>query len=1230
MSSSESKAQASDAASAAPVGASDAASASAPVGVDLLGGDSDTLQTVSSSISFAADEEQVSKYWSDIDAFRKSVQLSLDAQRPRYTFYDGPPFATGLPHYGHILAGTIKDTVTRYAHQTGHYVERRFGWDTHGLPVEYEIDKKLGVKSSADVEKMGIKKYNEECRSIVMRYSKEWQTVVTRMGRWIDFDNDYKTLDTSFMESVWWVFAELNRRGLVYRGFKVMPYSTACHTPLSNFETSPDCYKMVDDPAVVVTLPLVNDPNVKLTAWTTTPWTLPSNMALCVNESMEYVKLKDTKTGDVYIMAKERITQLYEEKSSKKKKKKKKKKSSKKDDDLAGATANTTTSTSTSAADANLPPYTIIETLTGKDLVGLEYEPLFDTLPGHTYRVVSDDYVTSESGTGVVHQAPAFGEDDYRVCLREGIIQKDGALFCPVDGDGNFTDEVKQFAGRYVKEADRDIIRLLQSKGRLIQDKTFKHSYPHCWRSDTPLIYKAVPSWFIDVPQLKERLLVNNDKTYWVPDFVKSKRFHNWLSDARPWSVSRERFWGTPLPVWVSDDGKEVEFVESIAQLEQRTGVTGITDLHRDNIDHLTMPSKRGEEYGVLRRVPQVFDCWFESGSMPYAQVHYPFENKESFEQNFPADFIAEGLDQTRGWFYTLMVISTALFDKPPFKNLIVNGLVLASDGKKMSKRLKNYPDPLKVVHRHSADALRVYLINSPVVRAEPLRFMEDGVRDVVRSIFIPWFNTYRLFVDQARRLERVEHVKFQVDHQVYKHTDNTMDKWIMASLQSLIEFVHTEMKGYRLYTVAPKLINFVVDMSNWYVRFNKGRIKGDDGAEQAQFALATMYEVLFALCRLMAPFTPFLVEQMYLNLRRVLPADSDLQSESVHFLMLPDKNEDACDADIERKVSVMQSVIESGFVARAQCDFSMRTPTPDVVVVHRDAAVLADIKELSGYIADQLRAHQVRVSDEVHLYGRFVASPDRKALGQRLKTQMRVVTERLFAMTSEEVEQLEAKGSVEFADLGVTVDKSEVEVSWEFAGDATQYSADVSAASGCMVLINRVPNEACIEEGLCREFTSSVQRLRKSSNLHIEDEIDVYYSLDAQDAPALAAALANNGDLIHSVIGVRALPIASKPESDALHATEETEINGEKYSVHVAHAHFCFDDAKLTAKFGDAATAATAKQAALAFESENGRATVRRLLRDNDNKLSVGDYEFVFGDDTFFTVGDLLAATQQ
>jgi isoleucyl-tRNA synthetase len=1016
------------------------------------------VRSVPDSFNFPQEEENILKFWLEKEIFAKCLKQS--AGKSRYTFYDGPPFATGLPHYGHILAGTIKDIVTRWAHQSGYHVERRFGWDTHGLPVEYEIDKTLDIKGPADVAKMGIAAYNAECRKIVMRYSNEWKTTVQRLGRWIDFDNDYKTLYPSFMESVWWVFKQLYNKGLVYRGVKVMPYSTRCSTPLSNFESGQN-YRDVQDPAVTVSFPLDDEPDASLVAWTTTPWTLPSNLAVCLHPDLIYVKIKEVSSGKKYILMEARVPALFPKPQD----------------------------------------YEVLEKFPGKQLKGRTYKPLFDYFASWksrgAFQVLNDTYVTSESGTGIVHQAPYFGEDDYRVCLAAGIIRKDGELVCPIDASGIFTDPVSHFKGQYVKDADKNIIKHLKDAGRLVKVSTVEHSYPFCWRSDTPLIYRAVPSLFIRVEQMTEKLLANNESTYWVPEFVKDKRFANWLRDAHDWAVSRNRYWGTPIPLWVSDDGEEVVCVGSIQELADLSGVH-VTDLHRESVDGITIKSVRGK--GDLKRVPEVFDCWFESGSMPYAQVHYPFENKKAFEDGFPADFIAEGVDQTRGWFYTLLVISTALFDKPPFKNLIVNGLVLAADGQKMSKSKKNYPDPKLVVDSFGADALRLYLINSPVVRAETLKFKEDGVRDVLKDVFLPWYNAFRFLIQNIGVYCQENSETFVFNPLDVQSSSNVMDQWIMSFTQSLLQFVRQEMKAYRLYTVVPRLIKFVDNLTNWYVRMNRKRLKGDGGKQDARVALETLFSVLFNMIQIMSPFCPFLCEFMYQKLMFLLVDDPTVRAESVHHLMLPEVQATFIDKDVERKVSQMQTVIEIGRLVRDRVTLPLKHPLHEIVVISRNEDVLQDVTGLQEYILSELNIRTITVSTDRQKYGvSLKAIPDIKALGVRLKKESKSVVAAIRNLTEEQLLEYQ-KDPENFTVSGVKLEEGELKIQFS-VGEQQSSSYAAHAEGDILVLLDVKPDASLVEEGLAREVVNRVQKLRKKADLVPTDVVSVYYGITGNDA---------------------------------------------------------------------------------------------------------------------------------
>ncbi|XP_061544404.1 isoleucine--tRNA ligase, cytoplasmic [Phycodurus eques] len=1061
------------------------------------------VEPVPESINFPSQEEKILQLWKDKDCFNECLKQSKN--RPKYTFYDGPPFATGLPHYGHILAGTIKDIVTRFAHQSGFHVDRRFGWDCHGLPVEYEIDKTLGITGPDDVAKMGIDEYNKHCRNIVMRYSHEWEVSVNRMGRWIDFKNDYKTLYPWFMETVWWVFKQLYDKGLVYRGVKVMPFSTACNTPLSNFESHQN-YKDVQDPSVIVNFPLLDDEDVSLLAWTTTPWTLPSNLALCVNPELSYVKVQDNTTNKTYIMMESRLGALFKLESE----------------------------------------YTFLDKFPGKTLSGKKYKPLFNYFAKcgerGAFQVVTDNYVKEEEGTGVVHQAPYFGADDYRVCTEYGIIQRDQAPICPVDASGCFTSEVTDFVGQYVKDADKNIIKWLKEKGRLVNASSFKHNYPFCWRSDTPLIYKAVPSWFVRVEHMVQKLLDNNGQCYWVPDFVREKRFGNWLRDARDWAISRNRYWGTPIPMWVSDDYEEVVCVGSIGELEELTGVK-VTDLHRESIDHLTMPSRCGK--GVLRRITEVFDCWFESGSMPYAQVHYPFENKKEFEDTFPADFIAEGIDQTRGWFYTLLVLSTALFGKPPFKNVIVNGLVLASDGQKMSKRKKNYPDPGLIVQSYGADALRLYLINSPVVRAENLRFKEEGVRDVLKDVFLPWYNAYRFLVQNVQRLQKEDSIQFLYNENTAKQSDNIMDKWIQSFTQSLIQFFKAEMDAYRLYTVVPRLVKFVDMLTNWYVRTNRRRLKGESGTEDCLWALETLFSVLFSMCRLMAPFTPFITEMMYQNLRNLVDLASleEKDTGSIHYLMLPQVRDNLIDKRIENAVSQMQSVIELGRVIRDRKTLPVKYPLKEVVVIHQDSDSLKDIQSLQKYILEELNVRQLTISTDKDKYGiRLRAEPDHMVLGKRLKGAFKAITAAIKELSSEQLEAFLKKGSIVVDGHELHEDDLRLMYTFNQSSDsAAQYEAH--SDSQVLVLLDVSPDQSMVDEGVAREVINRVQKLRKKGHLVPSDEITVYYRCQP-DGDYLGSVIQAHTDFILATTKAPLLPYPV-PKSAGVIIQEKTQLKG-------------------------------------------------------------------------------------
>lgn len=1032
----------------------------------------------------------------------------------------------------------------------GHHVERRAGWDCHGLPVEYEIDQSLNITHRDQVLEMGIDKYNATCRSIVTRYTQEWERTVTRLGRWIDFQNDYKTMDPTFMESVWWVFSQLYEKNLVYQGYKVMPYSTACGTPLSNFEAGLN-YKEVRDPAVVVSFPVVDNEQLKgasFVAWTTTPWTLPSNLALCVHPEMEYIQILDQKSSQSYVLAKSRLSQLYPIMNNKKKWK----------------------------PEMAKELYDIQATFVGKALVGIHYEPLFDffaNTPASSqyFRVVSDTYVTDDAGTGIVHQAPAFGEDDNRVCLQHGITQKGAEIPCPVDSNGVFTSVVEPVKGIHVKQADETLMQIIKEKGRLVQKDSLDHSYPFCWRSDTPLIYKAVPSWFVKVEEIRDQIVENNKKTYWVPSHVKEFRFHNWLSDARDWAVSRNRFWGTPIPIWANEDLSEIVCIQSIAHLEELSGVR-VTDLHRETVDSVTIPSTNNPGQ-VLRRVDEVFDCWFESGSMPYAQKHYPFENKEAFEQSFPADFIAEGLDQTRGWFYTLMVLSTALFGQPAFKNLIVNGLVLAADGKKMSKRLKNYPDPNLVISKYGADALRMYLINSPVVRAEELKFNEKGVLNVVKEVFLPWYNAFRFFLQNVERWQHNGGRTFVPSIEKVRATTNPTDIWISAATQDLIKFVHEQMEAYKLYTVMPALVKVVDQLTNWYVRLNRDRLKGleGDGAEadtQAETGLQVLFDVLLNVTIIMAPFTPFITEFFYQHLRKLHPSYAEAgngggtsnpvmpgKSDSVHFLRLPTYDESRLNQEAVEAMEIFQGVVEQGRNAREKRNISLRTPVKLVVAILRNPAphiVQGITGPLKKYILSELNAWDFSVvpKEEEHDWVTLSLTPNFEVLGKKLGAKMKAVNQLVRGMTHEAAVSCLQEGKLEVE--GIVLDPhTDLIPKLAFSKEGSFWEAHSSQDGSSVVAVDCTQDEAILSAGKSRELMNHIQQLRKSAGLDLTDVVEVFF--EENDVRSTEDAVANNVALFEAKFkGSVPLPKRFSPTWIVPLKSELVDVGGSEVEVFV------------------------------------------------------------------------------
>ena len=987
------------------------------------------MKEVSKKLGLPAIEKEILNFWRKENIFQKSID-KRSKEKP-FSFYDGPPFATGLPHYGHLLAGTIKDVIPRYKTMQGYRVERRFGWDTHGLPVEYEVEQSLNLNGRHEIKNFGESKFNDECRAIVLRYTKEWKETVERMARWVDFENDYKTMDIDFMESVWWVFKSLWEKGLIYEGLKVVPFSWRVSTPLSNFEANLN-YKDVQDPSVTLRFKVDGEKNLYFLAWTTTPWTLPSNMALCLGPKLRYCNIKDQKTGDCYILSKNRIDSYFEDGS-----------------------------------------YEVLDEFEGEKLKGKTYEPLFNFAKTHidttnAWAVHFDDYVSDESGTGIVHLA-CFGEDDVRIFQRENI-----PIFDPVDEQGNFKDFMDFLSGINIKDAEKTIIKRLKKEHKMFLHETINHSYPFCWRTDTPLIYKPISTWFVNVEKIKDRMVAHNKKVHWVPRHIRDGRFGKWLENARDWAISRNRFWGTPLPVWKSDDGT-VMCVGSVAELEE-ISEANIKDLHKHFVDKIEF-EKDGEKF---KRVPEVLDCWFESGSMPYAQEHYPFENKVIFEANFPADFICEGLDQTRGWFYTLAILGAALFDTPAFKNCVVNGLILAEDGKKMSKRLKNYPDPKKMLDKYGADAIRLYMLNSPAVRGEDLRFSEKGLVETTRQQLLPLWNALSFFTTYAK-IDEWEPTKKNISIK----KNNPMDKWIISRLQKLIEEVKKEMDNYDLNRSVAPFVGFIDLLTNWYIRRSRRRFwKAGRGSDKLA-AYATLYTVLLEFSKVIAPFIPFIADGIFQILRR------EKDHESVHLSLFPKINHYLRDIELEKQMDLVLSTVSMGRALRAKHQLKIRQPLPKIFLITRDPEAKKILEDLAELIIEELNVKEILITPNEEELVNFNAKANFRTLGKKLGKLMKIVAKKISDLDQNEINKIQKGVNISLTINGEVIEFTPEDILLE---REEKEGLLVETDNVLTVALDTELNKELIQEGLARELINKVQNMRKEMDLDVMDRIKIIY----------------------------------------------------------------------------------------------------------------------------------------
>jgi len=988
-----------------------------------------TYPKVDPQPNFPALENETLEFWANDGTFQASIDLR-DAGKNgsnEYVFYDGPPFANGLPHYGHLLTGFVKDAVPRYQTMQGKRVDRRFGWDCHGLPAEAEAERQLGISGRQAITDFGIEKFNEYCKESVLRYTGDWERYVTRQARWVDFANDYKTLDVSYMESVMWAFKTLWDKGLIYEGFRVLPYSWALETPLSNTETRmDDAYKQVQDPALTVAFVL--ETGESLLAWTTTPWTLPSNLALAVAPDVAYVRVQHN--GTTYILAEGRLS-AYEK-------------------ELEGAV--------------------VIDTVLGSDLVGRTYTPMFSYFKDQpsAFRVIAGDFVTTEDGTGVVHLAPGFGEDDQRVCSENGI-----GLVVPVDSRGLFTSEVADYEGQLVFDANPLIIRELKSRGVVLRHETYDHAYPHCWRTGKPLIYKAVSSWFVNVTAVKDRMVALNEEITWVPDHLQHGSFGKWLENARDWTISRNRFWGSPIPVWRSDDPMypRIDVYGSLAELERDFGVV-VTELHRPVVDDLVRPNPDDPTgKSMMRRVPEVLDCWFESGSMPFAQVHYPFENQEWFDQHYPGDFIVEYIGQTRGWFYTLHVLATALFDRPAFSTCVSHGIVLGDDGAKMSKSLRNYPDPMNVFDTYGADAMRWYLLSSSILRGSDFAVTEEGIRDTVRQVMLPLWNSWYFLSLYANAESMTGEVRYD--------STNVLDRYIFSKLKRLIEDTTASMNQYDIFNACQQVRTFLDVLTNWYIRRSRDRFwKGDKDA------IDTLHTVLQVLTRVAAPLLPLTSEKIYKELTG---------ERSVHLQDWPDANIVPSDAQLETVMDQVRDVCSTTLSLRKVHSRRVRLPLSELTV----ASPLANaLESFISIITDEVNVHKVTLTTELGKVAKHELQLIPAALGPRLgaNTQKVIVAVKKGDWTID--------GDVVTAG-GVALEPHEFQVKLVAAqGDSETLASSALADGQGIVLLDIELTDALLAEGAARDIVRMVQQARREAGLAVSDRIVLQLGLP----PALQA----------------------------------------------------------------------------------------------------------------------------
>ena len=983
---------------------------------------------VSTNLNFVEREKEILGFWKENDIFGESIKARENC--PVFTFYDGPPTANGKPHIGHILTRVIKDLIPRYKTMKGYKVLRKAGWDTHGLPVELEVEKQLGISGKPQIEDYGVEPFIKKCKDSVFTYESLWRNMSDRVGYWADMDNPYVTYHNDYIESVWWALKQIWDKGLLYKGHKIVPYCPRCGTALSSHEVAQG-YKNVKETSCICRFKVKDEDNTYFLAWTTTPWTLPSNVALCVNGAENYTKVK-ANDGRIYIMAEALLDEILKD------------------------------------------GYEVVQTYKGQDLVGKEYEPLFNYAKPDKkcYFVTADSYVTLTDGTGIVHIAPAFGEDDAKVGRNYDL-----PFVQLVNDQGCFTEEVEGLAGVFVKDGDKEILKRLEESGKLFAAIPFEHDYPFCWRCDTPLLYYARDTWFIAMTKVREQLLKNNNTVNWMPENIKTGRFGNFLENVIDWGLSRERYWGTPLPIWECDCGYK-HTIGSIAELKEMSdNCPDNIELHKPYIDAVELNCPKCG--GKMHRVSEVIDCWFDSGSMPFAQWHYPFENKEIFDENYPADFISEAIDQTRGWFYTLMAISTLIFDKSPYKNVIVLGHVQDKDGRKMSKHLGNVVDPWTVLDNQGADAVRWYFYANSAPWL-PNRFDDKAVNEYQRKFMGTLWNTYAFYVLYAN-IDNFNPMDYKLEYNKLA----PMDKWILSKLNSLVKFVDKSLENYKITESARAMADFVDELSNWYVRRSRERFWGKDMPQDKVNAYMTLYTVLTTMAKLSAPFTPFMAESIYQNL--VVNVDKNAPK-SVHLCDFPVANDDMIDDKLEVNMELVLSIVVAGRAARNTSGIKNRQPIGNMYV--QSDRKLDD--EYFDIILDELNVKNMEFVDDASKFTSYSFKPQLRTLGRKYGKLVPAIGEYLKNGDGNALmNELKANGVIKFNIDGTDVELGEEDVLTETA-QADGFVAESDKTTTVVLSTTLTPE--LIEEGFVRELVSKIQTMRKDAGFEVLDRINVYY----------------------------------------------------------------------------------------------------------------------------------------